>query len=42
VTGEASGATASVRDSGDSTRVGSAMKRKSLDSDHERGMKTAS
>ena len=38
VTGEASGATASVRDSADSTGVGSAMKRKSLDSDHERGM----
>jgi len=38
VPGEASGATASVRDSGDSTGVGSAIKRKRLDLDHERGM----
>jgi len=35
---EASGATASSRDSGDSTGVRSALKRKSLDPDPERGM----
>jgi len=38
VTGEASGAAANVRDSGDSTGVRSAIKRKTLDPDPERGM----
>ena len=38
VTGKVSGATASVGDSGDSSGVRSAMKRKSSDPDPERGM----
>ena len=38
MTGEASGDTVSRQDSGDSTGVRTAMKRKSLDPDPERGM----
>ena len=41
VTGKVSGATASVGDSGDSSGVRSAMKRKSSDPDPERGMRNS-
>jgi len=42
VTGEVSGATARTRDSGGSTGESSALKRKSLDPDPERGMYNSS